>query len=135
MSTAPQESHATASKSVTLNDLQAALREQGTDPATFANLAAGLTLSLYARVNRRCWLVGATHEHEVYVEDQTGQRFAVDRLVLHQDIGGHRQDREGSNTSQVGRTETEVNMGCRSSGCSGTATYRGVSWSCDWVRV
>lgn len=116
-----------------MNDLKAVALE--VNPTADLTGLSGGQLTLWARVNRRYWLLGASHEHETYVVDQSGNRFSVDKLVLHQDIGGDRHDREGANTSQVARTETEVNMGCRSSACRGTATYRGVTWSTDWVRA
>lgn len=127
------QSTASISKSVPVDVLKAVMKEVDAAADVTALTAAGLTVT--ARVNRRCWLFGATHEHETYVEDSNGNRFAVDKLVLHSDIGGDRQDKEGTNTSQVARTETEVNMSCRSSACKGTATYHGVTWSSEWARV
>jgi len=127
-------SNVTISKTIRVSDLKSVLKKMGT-PEKESDKLTATRLTLYARVNRRCWLVGATHEHETYVEDEKGNRFSVDRLVLHSDIGGDRQDKEGTNTSQVARTETELNMGCRSSACKGTATHWGVSWSTDWARV
>jgi hypothetical protein len=96
---------------------------------------AGAALTIRARVNRRCWALGATHEHETFVVDQNGNRFIVDNLVLHQDIGGEKKNVDGGKTSQVGRTETEVNFGCRSSCARGTATHWGVTWSTNWICV
>jgi hypothetical protein len=111
----------------------AAVGREGELQGLAANAAT--TLTLWARVNRRCWLLGATHEHETFVVDQAGNRFVVDNLVLHQDIGGDKKSVDGGTTSQVGRTETEVNFGCRSSCARGTATHWGITWSTDWTCV
>jgi hypothetical protein len=84
-------------------------------------------LMLYSRVKVTCAFLYAKHEHETYVE-QNGKRFAVEKLTLISNIGGDRQNKDGSNTSQVARTEEEFNMGCRRSCVSGRATHMGVTW-------
>lgn len=119
-------------KQVDVESLKSVMRTAGISEKKLGTLKAK-HLTVWARVNRRCWAIGATHEHETYVTDENGNRFSVDRLVLHSNIGGDARNKDGVNTSQVARTETEVKMGCRSSGCCGTATIWGVSWSTPWV--
>jgi hypothetical protein len=134
METGDRISEATFGRTILVADLKSVMANSGVPKEKIAALTA-IRLTLWARLNRRCYLLGATHEHETYVVDEAGNRFAVDHLVLHQEIGGLRKDRDGHNTSQVASTETEINLGCQSSGCAGTATHWGVTWSTDWVRV
>ena len=128
-------SEAVLHKTLSLAEVREALAVVGREDELKSIARDATTLTLWAHVSRRCWLLGATHEHETYVVDQNGNRYVVDKLVLHQNIGGDKKDVDGGKTSQVGRTETEVNFGCRSSCARGTATHWGITWSTDWVCV
>ena len=102
------------------------------------NFAGDDTLWLHVRVKGECSFLYAKHEHEAYVTRgaKDGPRKSIDRIVLHNSIGGDRQDKTCRKTSGCGRTEHEFNLGCRRSCVAATATHAGYgSWDTRTVCI
>ena len=90
------------------------------------------TLWLHGEVKGTCSWVHAKHEHVAYITrdtpDPNGPRVAINKIVLHSNIGGDRQDKTCDNAEWCPRTEHEYALGCRRSCVSATATHNGATW-------
>lgn len=81
------------------------------------NLADTPNAWIHTRIAGKCAFFYAEHEHEGYVtrDSENGPRMSVARLDLHSNIAGDRQTKTCTSTDSCGRTEREVNIGCRHS--------------------
>lgn len=72
---------------------------------------------IHTRIAGKCAYLYAEHEHEGFVtrDAPDGPRMAVAHIDLHSNIGGEAQVRTCDGTDSCGRTEKEVNVGCRHS--------------------